>query len=106
MLSASKPQAVLHLFAGRTTHLRTLTPTPYEQNQVYWAAMGAEGNLWAEGEKIKAWKARIASSTVQSQHSVTSSTKTAVVIHLGVVRGGSDVYPSLQRTIASMSMES
>ncbi len=44
VLSASKPQAMLHLFAGRTAHLRTITPTPHEQNQVSWAAMGgAEG---------------------------------------------------------------
>ncbi len=35
-------------------------------------------DLWAEGENLKAWKARIASSTVQSQHSVTSPTETAV----------------------------
>ncbi len=42
-LSASKPQAVLHLFAGRTTHLRTETPTSHEHNQVYWAARVRKG---------------------------------------------------------------
>ncbi len=65
--------------------------------------MGAEGNLCAEGEKLKVWKARIASSTVQSQ----PDQNRGKVFHLGAVRGVSDVYPSVQGTIiASMSMES
>ncbi len=66
-----------------------------------------EDKLWDEGEKLKAWKARMASTTVQSQHSSNQPDQNSdKVIHLGVVRGGSYVYPSLQGTIASMSMES
>ncbi len=66
-----------------------------------------EDNLWSGGEKLKAWKARIASSTVQPHHSSNQPDQNrGKVFHLGVVRGGTDVYPSLQGTIASMSMES
>ncbi len=69
--------------------------------------MVAEGNRWARGEELKAWEARIASSTVQSQHSSNQPDQNrGKVFQLGVVRGDTDVYPSVQGTIASMSMES
>ncbi len=43
VLSASKPQAALHLFAKRTASTRTKTPQEQrEQKQVFWAAMDAE----------------------------------------------------------------
>ncbi len=49
----------------------------------------------------------MASSTVQSQHSSNQPDQNrGKGFHLGVVRGGSDVYPSVQGTIASMSTES
>ncbi len=67
----------------------------------------SEDNFWAGGEKLKAWKAKLASATVQSQHSSNQPDQNrGKVFHLGVVRGGTDVYPSVQGTIASMSMES
>jgi hypothetical protein len=66
-----------------------------------------EDNLWTGGEKLKAWKAKMASSTIQSHNtSYRPDQHKGKQFHLGVIRGGTDVYPSLQETITSMSMES
>ncbi len=48
VLSESKPQATRTPFAKRAVSTRTKPPTPHEQReqkQVFWAAMGAEGNV-------------------------------------------------------------
>jgi hypothetical protein len=70
-----------------------------------------EDKLWIGGEKLKAWRAKIS-----TPHSRSRNTKAAQgnppdqnqgkFIHLGVVRGGTDVYPSVEGTLASMSMYS
>jgi hypothetical protein len=79
-------------------HLRSLPP-----DGVQWLP---EDKLRAEGEKLKASRAKLASSTDRS-HDASSQPgqNSGKVFHLGVVRGGTDVYPSVQGTIASMSME-
>jgi hypothetical protein len=60
------------------------------------------------GEPLKAWKARITAPYKQSQHHSTAvgnppDNYRGKSTHLGVVRGGTDVYPSVQGTLASSS---
>jgi hypothetical protein len=73
-----------------------------------------EGVQWLPamigGEQLKAWKARISAPFNRSQKasSATEGNPPGLPrgksIHLGVVRGGTDVYPSVQGTLASSSM--
>jgi hypothetical protein len=68
--------------------------------------------VWIGGEQLKAWKARITAPYKRSQHTSTAvgnppDNNRGESIHLGVVRGGTDVYPSVQQgTLASASMYS
>jgi hypothetical protein len=79
-------------------NLRSLPP-----DGVQWLP---KDNLWAGREKLKALNAKIASSTIQSHNTSNQPGQNrGKVFHLGVVRGGTDVYPSLEGTITSMSME-
>ncbi len=64
--------------------------------------------VWIEGEQLRAWKARIAAPFKRSQNisSAVGNPPDQIrgkSIHLGVVRGGTDVYPSVQGTLASSS---
>ncbi len=73
--------------------------------------MAAEDKLWIGGEKLKAWKARLASSTNRSNDAKSAQgnppdQNRGKIFHLAVVRGGTDVYPSVQGTLASRSMNS
>ncbi len=68
-------------------------------------------NVWIGREQLKAWKARITAPFKRSQNTSSaegnpSDQNRGKSIHLGVVRGGTDVYPSVQGTLASMSMYS
>ncbi len=62
--------------------------------------------VWIGGEQLKTWKARITAPYKRSQHSSTavddpSDNYRGKSIHLGVVRGETDVYPSVQGILAS-----
>jgi hypothetical protein len=64
--------------------------------------------VWFGGEQLKAWKARITAPYKRSQHPSTAvgnppDNYRGKSIHLGVVRGGTDLYPSVQGTLASLS---
>jgi hypothetical protein len=68
-------------------------------------------NVWIGGEQLKAWKDRI---TAPLNRSRTTSTaqgnppdqNRGKIFYLVMVRGGTDVYPSVQGILASMSMNS
>jgi hypothetical protein len=54
--------------------------------------------VWIGGEQLRAWKARITAPYKRSQHTSTAignppNNNRGKSIHLGVVRGGTDVYP-------------
>jgi hypothetical protein len=68
--------------------------------------------LWIGGEQLKAWKARISAPFSRSQKASSATEGNppgqprGKSIHLGVVRGGTEVYPSVQGTLASSPMYS
>ncbi len=67
-----------------------------------------DDKVWIGGEKLKAWKAKMASSTNRSHN--TSSTQGSSsnqpdqnrgkIFYLGVVRGVTDVYPAVQGNLS------
>ncbi len=82
-------------------YLRSLPP-----DGVQWLP---EDKIWIGGEKLKAWKAKLASSTNRSHDAKSAQgnppdQNRGKIFHLAVVRGGTDVYPSVQGTLASRSM--
>ncbi len=71
-------------------YLRSLPP-----DGVQWLP---DDKLWIRGEKLKAWKAKWASSTNRSHDAKSAQVNPpdqirGKIFHLGVVRGGTDVYP-------------
>jgi hypothetical protein len=60
-----------------------------------------DNKVWIGGEKLRAWKLKIVSSSDQSQPNHIKGK----MFHLSVVRGGTEVNPSVQGTITTMSME-
>jgi hypothetical protein len=85
-------------------YLRSLPP-----DGVQWLP---DDKLWIGGEKlIKAWKAKLASFTNRSHDAKSAQgnppdQNRGKIFHLGVARGSTDVYPSVQGTLASRSMNS
>ncbi len=69
-------------------------------------------NVWVGGELLRAWKDRITAPFYRSQAASTAQGNPpdqhnrGKTFHLGVVRGGTDVYPSVQGTLTSMSTDS
>jgi hypothetical protein len=67
--------------------------------------------VWVRGEQLKAWKARITApfkrpKNISSAVNNPPDHNRGESIHLGVVRSGTDVYPSVQGNLASPSMNS
>ncbi len=67
--------------------------------------------MWIGGEQLRAWKARITAPFKRPKHASSAVNNPpdhnrGKSIHLGVVRGGTDVYPSVQGNLASSSKNS
>ncbi len=68
----------------------------------------ADEILTGGGKLLKTWKANIMDPSSRAQAAITAhrpDQNRSKIIHLGVVRGGSDVYPSVQGTITSTSTD-
>ncbi len=90
-------QAIKRLTNGQ---LRSLPP-----NGVQWLPAD---EVWTGGEALRSWKASILGHSNQTQAAATDrrpDQNRGKAIHLGVARGGSDVYPSLQGSLTSTSTD-
>ena len=67
-----------------------------------------DDKVWIGGEKLKAWKARLIDSakgshdtgSAQGSSSNQPGQNRGMTFHLGVVRGGTDVYPAVQGNLS------
>jgi hypothetical protein len=92
-------QAIKRLTNGQ---LRSLPP-----NGVQWLPAD---EVWTGGELLSSWKAKILSPSNRAQTATTAQghrpdQNKGKTFHLAVVRGGSDVYPSMQGTLTSTSSD-
>jgi hypothetical protein len=64
--------------------------------------------VWTGGKLLKTWKANIMGPSSRAQAATTAhrpDQNRGKIFHLGVVRGGSDMYPSVQGTLTSTSTD-
>jgi hypothetical protein len=90
-------QAIKRLTNGQ---LRSLPP-----HGVQWLLAD---EVWTGGEALKSWKASIMGPSIRAQDAATDHRPDQTrgkIFHLGVVRGGLDVYPSVQGTLTSTSTD-
>jgi hypothetical protein len=64
------------------------------------------GDVWTEGDLLRSWKAKIVAPSNRAQTATTAQghrhgQNRGKTFHLGVVRGGTDVYPFVQGTLTS-----
>jgi hypothetical protein len=70
-----------------------------------------EGNYWTRGDKLQSWLDKIRGPSISAAPAASSAQGNrsdqhrGKRFHLGVVRGGKDVYPSVQGTLTSTSTD-